>query len=67
MSKRIQHIALVFIGLFVINYIANSVYKRFDLTQDKRYTLSQVSERLIDKIDNPLTIHVFLEGDFPAE
>ncbi|WP_440121847.1 gliding motility-associated ABC transporter substrate-binding protein GldG [Tenacibaculum sp. Ill] len=67
MNKKLQHIALAIIGLLVINYIANSVYKRFDLTQDKRYTLSEVSESLIDKIDAPLTIHVFLEGDFPAE
>ncbi|WP_299011611.1 gliding motility-associated ABC transporter substrate-binding protein GldG [uncultured Tenacibaculum sp.] len=67
MNKKLQHIALALIGLLIVNYIANSVYKRFDLTQDKRYTLSEVSENLIDKIDAPLTIHVFLEGDFPAE
>lgn len=67
MNKKLQHIALALIGLLVLNYVANSIYKRFDLTQDKRYTLSEVSESLIDKIDAPLTIHVFLEGDFPAE
>ncbi|MGG6231785.1 gliding motility-associated ABC transporter substrate-binding protein GldG [Tenacibaculum sp. SDUM215027] len=67
MNKKLQHIALALIGLLVLNYVANSIYKRFDLTQDKRYTLSKVSESLIDKIDAPLTIHVFLEGDFPAE
>ncbi|CAM1361134.1 Protein involved in gliding motility GldG [Tenacibaculum sediminilitoris] len=67
MNKKLQHIALALIGLLVLNYVANSVYKRFDLTQDKRYTLSEVSKNLIDKIDTPLTINVFLEGDFPAE
>nr|WP_299035194.1 gliding motility-associated ABC transporter substrate-binding protein GldG [uncultured Tenacibaculum sp.] len=67
MNKKLQHIALALIGLLIVNYIANSVYKRFDLTQDKRYTLSEVSENLIDKIDAPLTIHVYLEGEFPAE
>ena len=67
MNKKFQHIVLAFVGMLVVNYIANSVYKRFDLTQDKRYTLSEVSENLIDKIDAPLTIHVYLEGEFPAE
>ncbi|CAM1340982.1 gliding motility-associated ABC transporter substrate-binding protein GldG [Tenacibaculum aestuarii] len=67
MNKKFQHIALALIGLLVVNYIANSVYERFDLTQDKRYTLSEVSENLIYKIDAPLTIHVYLEGEFPAE
>ncbi|WGH75664.1 gliding motility-associated ABC transporter substrate-binding protein GldG [Tenacibaculum tangerinum] len=67
MNKKLQHSVFVLILLLLVNYLANSVYKRFDLTQDKRYTLSEVSENLIDKITAPLTINVYLEGDFPAE
>lgn len=67
MNKKLQHIVFAFFGLFLINYLANAVYKRFDLTQDKRYTLSEVSESIIEKIDAPLSINVYLEGDFPAE
>lgn len=67
MSKKLQPIVFVFVGLLVINYLATSVYKRFDLTQDKRYTLSEVSKNIIQKIDNNLLVNVYLEGDFPAE
>ena len=44
-----------------------SVYKRFDVTQDKRYTISEVSTNLINKLDKNVFINVYLEGEFPAE
>ncbi|QXP74568.1 gliding motility-associated ABC transporter substrate-binding protein GldG [Tenacibaculum sp. AHE15PA] len=67
MNKKLQHIAFAFIGLILINYLSNAVYKRFDLTQDKRYTISDVTYSLLEKIDAPILINVYLEGDFPAE
>ena len=67
MSKKLQHIALAFIGLIVLNYIANSVYKRLDLTHDKRYTLSEISTNILSELDDSILINVYLEGDFPAE
>jgi len=65
--KKYTKIALVFIGLILMNFIANSFYKRFDLTQDKRYTLSNVTENILDNIDESVIIKVYLEGDFPSE
>lgn len=67
MNKKLQHIVIVFIGILFINYFSNTVYKRFDLTQDKRYTISDVTYKLLNKLDNNVYINVYLEGDFPAE
>ncbi len=67
MNKKLQHISFVFIGLLLVNYLASSVHKRFDLTKDKRYTISEVSTNLLDKLDDNIFINVYLEGDFPAE
>ncbi|CAM1335204.1 gliding motility-associated ABC transporter substrate-binding protein GldG [Tenacibaculum aestuariivivum] len=67
MNKKLQHIAIAFFTLFFINYLFNSVYKRFDLTQNKRYTISQTSISLINKIEKNIFINIYLEGDFPAE
>ncbi len=67
MNKKLQHIAFVFICLLLVNYLANSVHKRFDLTKDKRYTISEVSTNLLSKLDDNIFINVYLEGDFPAE
>lgn len=39
---------------------------RFDLTKEKRYTLSDSSVKVLKSVKNPLTVDVYLEGDFPA-
>ncbi len=67
MSKKIQHIVLAFFGILVLNFLGSKNFKRFDLTKDKRYTLSEVSKNSINSIDKSLFINVYLEGKFPAE
>ncbi len=42
-------------------------YIRFDLTQDQRYSFSKTTKDVIHKIDKPLIINVYLEGDFPLD
>tara|TARA_R110002124_G_scaffold38970_2_gene123265 strand:+ start:23601 stop:25268 length:1668 start_codon:yes stop_codon:yes gene_type:complete len=66
-NKGLIYTALVIVGLFLVNFIASKVYQRFDLTKDNRYTLSETSKSLINNLDSPLIIDVFLEGDFPSE
>lgn len=51
--------------LIVINVIGISFYYRFDLTQDKRYTLSYTTEEILANITEPVIIDVFLDGKFP--
>ncbi|WP_295810189.1 gliding motility-associated ABC transporter substrate-binding protein GldG [uncultured Apibacter sp.] len=61
---HISLLFLMFIGLFLA---LGFLYKRFDLTSDKRYTLTENTKRLLEKIDEPMVIDVYLEGDFPAD
>jgi ABC-2 type transport system permease protein len=67
MNKKLKNIAFISVGLLVLNFINQSFYKRFDLTQDKRYTLSETTNIILSKIDERLYITVYLEGDFPSE
>jgi len=63
-----KHIILLLIVLIALNYISSLVFKRFDLTQDKRYTLSTASLNVIREVSSPIIVDVFLSGDdFPAE
>lgn len=39
---------------------------RLDLTKEKRYTLSESTVKVLESIKKPLTVEVYLEGDFPA-
>ena len=53
--------------LVVVNFAGNFFFKRFDLTADKRYTLSATSLNIIKEVKQPLYVDVFLEGNFPGE
>lgn len=66
-SKNIPNIVFLIVGVLALNWLGNLVYKRFDLTQDKRYTLTEASKNTLATVDAPMVIDVFLEGDFPPE
>jgi gliding-associated putative ABC transporter substrate-binding component GldG len=59
---------LTIIGiLVVINAVSHFFFKRVDLTEDQRYTLSKTSLNIVESVKEPLYIDVFLEGNFPGE
>ena len=62
--KKIASLLLIIIGL---NLVSHFFFKRFDLTADKRYTLSETSLKIVDEVTEPLYVDVFLKGNFPGE
>ena len=62
--KKIVSLLAILIG---INFAGHFIFKRFDLTADKRYTLSETSLQIVNEIKEPVYIDVFLEGEFPGE
>ncbi len=66
-KKHLKQFGIILIALIAVNVIGTYFFKRFDLTQDKRYTLSETSLEIIKSIDSPLYIDVFLDGQFPGE
>jgi len=53
--------------LVILNVLGQYFFHRFDLTSDKRYTLSQTSVNILKDVKEPLIIDVFLKGQFPPE
>lgn len=66
-TKNIQTLAITVVVLVVINLIGSYVYTRFDLTQDKRYTLSEAGKSTIAEANTPIYVDVFLAGSLPPE
>lgn len=52
--------------IVLVNIIGSFVYTRFDLTSEKRYTLSNTSKEILKNLDDYVYVRVYLEGDFPA-
>lgn len=67
-DKRAELPAMVLVLAFGVLAFTQSIYKRFDLTTDKRYTLSDSAIQIIQKANSPLVVDVFLESDnLPSE
>lgn len=58
---------IVIIAVVLVNVVSQQFYGRFDLTKDKRYTLSDAAIETVINVDSPIIIDVFLEGEFPSE
>lgn len=58
---------LVTVAIVVlVNVIGSYVFTRFDLTSEKRYTLSPTTKEILNNLDDYVYFKVYLEGDFPA-
>ena len=57
---------LLLVILFAVNYLASAFHARFDLTKEKRYTLSKATKNLLKNLDEEVQIDVFLKGEFPS-
>ena len=64
--NEIMSLIITLIIIVLINIIGSFVYTRFDLTSEKRYTLSDTSKEILKDLDDYVYFRVYLEGDFPA-
>ncbi len=66
-KKILLSISLLVLILGIIIGASQVIYKRFDLTSDKRYTLSPTTLQLLKRIKTPIGIKVLLKGNIPTE
>ncbi len=66
-QKNSKEFFVILLLLVALNGFGSFVYKRFDLTSDKRYTLSKITLDVLDNVDEEVVVDVFLEGQFPQE
>jgi ABC-2 type transport system permease protein len=57
---------IVLVIILVLNIIGGFVFTRFDLTSEKRFTLSPATKDILRNLDDYVTFRVYLEGEFPA-
>jgi ABC-2 type transport system permease protein len=67
MKKTYTSFIVILIVLIVLNVVSKSIYQRFDLTKDSRYTLSKETEEVLKQAYKPILIDVFLDGELPGE
>src|ERR1051325_2125449 len=65
-KQDITQLVLIFAIIVFVNVIASFLFTRFDLTSEKRFTLSKATKEFLGKLDDIVYVKVYLEGDFPA-
>jgi gliding-associated putative ABC transporter substrate-binding component GldG len=68
-KKRSNTVNLLLLvgAIILLNVVSSYIYQRFDLTKDKRYTLSEAAKETVALAESPIVIDVFLKGNFPPE
>lgn len=52
--------------MVAINWLASKYHTRVDFTNEKRFTLSSPTKKIVENLDDVVLIDVFLKGDFPS-
>jgi gliding-associated putative ABC transporter substrate-binding component GldG len=55
----------VFAGIILVSVISSFLRFRYDLTEDKRFTLSRPTRQVLSHLKNDIYIQVYLEGEIP--
>ncbi len=63
---NVFQLLVAFIALILINIISSFVFYRFDLTAEKRFTLSKATKEMLKELDDIVYFKIYLDGDFPA-
>lgn len=65
-KQQLISFGLIIAILLILNVIGGYVFTRFDLTSEKRYTLSPATKDVLTKLDDIVYFKIYLEGEFPA-
>ena len=65
LSGKFKYSWVLFV-LLLLNYLSHVYPLQIDLTKDQRYTLSSQSKTLIQEVNQPVKIHLYLGGELPA-
>ena len=57
---------VVLVALVVINLLMSYIVWRWDMTDDKRYSISAPTQAMLQDLDAPLTITLLLDGEMNA-
>ena len=68
-SRSLYQFLVFFVGIcavFLANQLAHRYHFRWDLTEEKRYTLHSSTINGLEQLTETIDIEVFLEGELPS-
>jgi len=65
-TNKFIEIGLVLLALVLINVVASYFYTHLDLTEDKRFTLSDSTLEMVEGVEDNIFVQVLLDGNLEA-
>jgi gliding-associated putative ABC transporter substrate-binding component GldG len=57
---------LIILIIILLNVISYQYFFRLDLTEEKRYTISEDSKIILQNLSDPVYVEIYLDGDLPS-
>ncbi|MEO0333822.1 MAG: Gldg family protein, partial [Bacteroidota bacterium] len=65
--RDISRLGIGVVALFFLNVLTQSYFFRLDLTEEKRYSLSDPTKNLLQNLEQSVEVTVYLEGKLPPD
>ncbi len=65
MTNYFVRLILILSGLIGLNWLVSLSHFQWDLTSDKRYSISDATKEMLSELDHEIIVKVYLHGDFP--
>jgi len=65
-QQHILQLLMTVMIILLVNIIGSFIFTRFDLTSEKRYTLSKTTLKMLKELDDYVYFKVYLDGEYPA-
>ncbi|MEM9675690.1 MAG: gliding motility-associated ABC transporter substrate-binding protein GldG [Bacteroidota bacterium] len=65
--RDISKLGVGVVALFFLNVLAQNYFFRIDLTEENRYSLSSATKGMLENLEQPVEVTVYLEGELPPE
>lgn len=67
-KQNIIQVLLILVIIVAFNFLSSMAFFRFDLTKEKRFTITSISKAILKNLDDNVVIEVYLESDnLPVE
>lgn len=65
-KSELRKLVILAVSLVLVSYISSFWFFRLDLTSEKRYSLSDLSKEIVQELESPVKVDLFLDGELPA-
>ncbi|HZL09358.1 MAG TPA: gliding motility-associated ABC transporter substrate-binding protein GldG [Prolixibacteraceae bacterium] len=65
LRKEVKSGSWVLLGVILVSFLSGQLFFRIDLTAEKRYSITEVSKKLVNNLEKPVNITLYLDGELP--